>query len=298
METRANHILIGAFTLAVLLAAMLFVLWLSKTSTNAAYYDVKFIGSVSGLPEAGEVRYNGFKVGTVERISFIANEPDAVLVRIKVGQRKDFAVREDSKVSLQLAGITGITYVQIAGGTLKSPKLPVITDPNSPKIPLIKAQGSAIDQLLNSIPSLIAKANTTFDSLNGILTPENQAKVTQILTNLDAGSKDFASAIKNVNKLTHDADGFMTGDGKEMVAQITTAAKKISDAADLGDQVLAENRASINNFTTQGLSQLATFVVEARQLVATLDRIARHVESDPAGFVLGGSRGQEIPVRK
>jgi phospholipid/cholesterol/gamma-HCH transport system substrate-binding protein len=90
----------------------------------------------------------------------------------------------------------------------------------------------------------------------------------------------------------------MNGDGKEMVAQITAAAKSITDAADLGDQVLAENRASIDNFTSQGLSQLATFVVEARQLVATLDRIARHVESDPAGFVLGGSRGQEIPVRK
>lgn len=298
METRANHILIGAFTLGVMLAAMLFVLWLSKTSANAAYYDVKFIGSVSGLPEAGEVRYNGFKVGTVERISFIANEPEAVLVRIKVGQRKDFAVREDSKVSLQLAGITGITYVQIAGGTLKSPKLPVITDANSPKIPLIKAQGSAIDQLLNSIPALIAKANTTFDGLNGILTPDNQTKVTQILTNLDAGSKDFASAIKNINKLSSDADGFVTGDGKQMVAQITAAAKSITEAANLGDEVLSENRASINNFTSQGLSQLATFVVEARQLVATLDRIARHVESDPAGFVLGGARGQEIPVRK
>ena len=83
-----------------------------------------------------------------------------------------------------------------------------------------------------------------------------------------------------------------------MVDQITTAAKSFADAADLGEQVLTENRASINNFTAQGLSQLATFVVEARQLVATLDRIAQHVESDPAGFVLGGSRGQEIPVRK
>jgi len=298
METRANHILIGAFTLGVLLAAMGFALWLSKTSSNAAYYDVKFVGSVSGLPEGGEVRYNGFKVGTVQKIGFIEKEPEAVLVRIEVGQRKDFVIRQNSKVSLQLAGITGITYIQIAGGTVDSPELPVITNPDSRKVPLINAEGSAIDQLMNSVPALIAKATTTFDRINGILTPENQAKVNDILANLDAGSKDLASALKSMNKLSADADGFVTGDGKKMTDQITAAAKSISDAADLGDQVLAENRAAINNFTTQGLAQLGTFVVEARQLVQTLDRIAQHVESDPAGFVLGGSRGQEIPVRK
>ena len=71
METRANHILIGAFTLGVVLAAMGFVLWLSKSTAHGSYYDVKFVGSVSGLPEAGEVRYNGFKVGTVEKISIV-----------------------------------------------------------------------------------------------------------------------------------------------------------------------------------------------------------------------------------
>lgn len=173
-----------------------------------------------------------------------------------------------------------------------------MTDPKSSQVPLIVAQGSAIDQLMNSVPALIAKATTTFDRLNTILDADNQGKIDRILTNLETGSKDFASAIKNVDKLSADADGFMTGDAHKMVDQITTAAKSFADAADLGEQVLTENRASINNFTAQGLSQLATFVVEARQLVATLDRIAQHVESDPAGFVLGGSRGQEIPVRK
>ncbi|HXZ67057.1 MAG TPA: MlaD family protein [Alphaproteobacteria bacterium] len=298
METRANHILIGAFTLSVVLAAMGFVLWLSKTTANGSYYDVKFIGSVSGLPEAGEVRYNGVKVGTVQRISFVPKEPDAVIVRIKVEQRSDFAVRKDSLVSLQLTGITGITYVQIAGGTLKSPKLPIVTDPKSTNVPLIEAHGSAMDQLMNSIPALVAKATITFDRLNGILNADNQAKVDRILTNLEAGSKDFASAIKSLNKLSTDADGFMTSDARKLVEELTRAAKSMGDAADLGDQVLAENRAAINNFTTEGLSQLATFVVEARQLVATIDRIAQHVESDPAGFVLGGSRGQEIRVGK
>jgi phospholipid/cholesterol/gamma-HCH transport system substrate-binding protein len=299
METRANHVMIGAFAFIVTMLAFAFILWLSKVNlaTQYAYYDVRFHGSVSGLPVGGEVRYNGVKVGTVEKIGFVPTEPDAVHVLVKIEQRKDFAVREDSQASLQFLGITGLTYVQIAGGSLGSPKLAIIDNPQG-KVPVIIAQNSAISQVVDAIPVLLSKATTTFDRLNAILDKNNQEKINQIIANLADGSKEFGSAIKSINKLSNDTDAFMTGDGQTLVRQLTSAAKSISAAADLGDQVLTENRATINDFSEQGLAQFGTFVVEARQLVATLDRIAQHVESDPAGFVLRGAHAQEVPVRK
>ena len=54
METRANYILIGAFTIAGILGALGFFLWLAKfeVSRQYAYYDVLF-DNVSGLSAAG-----------------------------------------------------------------------------------------------------------------------------------------------------------------------------------------------------------------------------------------------------
>jgi hypothetical protein len=44
METRASYVLIGSFTLAILAAAFLFVLWIGKLSFDREwdYYDIVF----------------------------------------------------------------------------------------------------------------------------------------------------------------------------------------------------------------------------------------------------------------
>ena len=54
METRANYVLIGAFTLAGILGTLGFILWLAKVQVDRqfAYYDIRF-ESVSGLGAAG-----------------------------------------------------------------------------------------------------------------------------------------------------------------------------------------------------------------------------------------------------
>jgi len=64
METRANFVLIGAFTLFGILGSLGFFLWLAKVEVDRqyAYYDILF-ENVSGLGEAGDVRYNGLPVG-------------------------------------------------------------------------------------------------------------------------------------------------------------------------------------------------------------------------------------------
>lgn len=54
METRANYILIGAFTLLSMLGALGLFLWLAKVEIDRqyAYYDILF-EDVSGLGAAG-----------------------------------------------------------------------------------------------------------------------------------------------------------------------------------------------------------------------------------------------------
>ena len=75
METKANYVLIGAFTLGVVAFALLFALWAARWSSQQAWdvYDVVFNEAVTGLSEGGTVQYNGIAVGTVEDLSLMPN---------------------------------------------------------------------------------------------------------------------------------------------------------------------------------------------------------------------------------
>ncbi|HJP20349.1 MAG TPA: MlaD family protein, partial [Alphaproteobacteria bacterium] len=123
METRANHMLIGAFVLLVVAGIFGFVIWLAKIEIDREFasYHIYFEGSVSGLNKAGEVRYKGIPVGSVKEIVIDPKNPNRVRVRIEVVANTP--VREDSEATLELQGITGVSYVQLSGDDPKSPKL-------------------------------------------------------------------------------------------------------------------------------------------------------------------------------
>ena len=71
METRANYVLIGTFTLVTTVLLLLFALWASNFSAerNWREYMVVFTEPVTGLTEGGSVQYNGLAVGTVESLN-------------------------------------------------------------------------------------------------------------------------------------------------------------------------------------------------------------------------------------
>ena len=65
MGTRANYIVTGAFTLAVIVGVFGFIFWFQNTggSSARASYRVVFAGSVSGLRTGASVLFNGIRVG-------------------------------------------------------------------------------------------------------------------------------------------------------------------------------------------------------------------------------------------
>src|SRR5919204_431373 len=79
METRANYVLIGAFTLAVIAAAFGFVLWFQSLHTTKLRSPLRvvFEGPASGLRNGGSVNFNGIRIGEV-----ISVKLDNVMARV------------------------------------------------------------------------------------------------------------------------------------------------------------------------------------------------------------------------
>jgi phospholipid/cholesterol/gamma-HCH transport system substrate-binding protein len=113
METRANYVLIGLFSILSVIAAAIFILWIANSGINkqTSPYDVVFEGPVRGLEVGGEVRFNGIKVGEVTDLTLSPENPKDVIARIVVQSSTPISIT--SVAELEPAGLTGTAYVQI-----------------------------------------------------------------------------------------------------------------------------------------------------------------------------------------
>lgn len=124
-----------------------FVLWLGKTEVDreVARYNIYFSGSVAGLGVGGDVRFNGIKVGSVSQI--LIDRQDTSRVRVIAEVAGDTPIREDSEATLQLQGITGVSFVQITPGSREAAILPVVAGRDMSKYPTIRSRTSTIEAL-------------------------------------------------------------------------------------------------------------------------------------------------------
>lgn len=312
METKANHVLIGAFALVVITAAFGFVIWLAKIQIDQerAYYDIYFEESVSGLSVAGDVRYQGIKVGQVTDIQIAPARQGEVRVRIEVDA--ETPVKTDTVARLEYQGVTGVAFVQLTGGSDEAELLRVAS---ADEIPVIQSQESAISALFAGAPELIDRAVILVSRLSELVSEENQQSITNLLNNFEtvsdsvAGrsaeieelivnanrmSADLAETSKNLNqlaarldKVAQSTDEVVNEDLKNLLADARSAARSIDAAGTELTLLVEESRPAVRDFSAGGLQQFSQFITEARTLVATLERLADRVESDPARFLLG-----------
>lgn len=267
METKANFVLIGAFTLAGFLGLLGFLMWFAKLQVNRQfdYYDI-FFTEVSGLDVSSNVRFAGLVVGRVIDMELSGQDDGAVRTRIEV--REHTPIRIDSRASIEVQGVTGVADVAITAGTPGN-RLLEASGPNG--VPVIPANRSVLQTLSDQGPEMIERLNHVAAQLTVLLGDDNQARVRNILTNVENSSGNLDSAMADIASAT-DAIG--------------KAADSITAFGDKLDGISGAAETTLGNIDTA----LATFTATAGKADATLD--AATVTLDEArGYVSGDLRG-------
>jgi phospholipid/cholesterol/gamma-HCH transport system substrate-binding protein len=195
METKANYVVIGAFTLAVIAGAFLFVLWFSGASKTAEHktYRIVFIGSVSGLSRGSTVLFNGLNVGAVTSIGFMEKDPSRVVASIDIAGNTP--IKKDTKARLESQGLTGVAALALIGGAETAPALEAGPD-GAP--PIIYADRSDFQNLLENVQRLSAKADAVLEKADKLL-GDNSPAITDTLANVDTFSKALANSSSGLN---------------------------------------------------------------------------------------------------
>ncbi len=196
METKANYVLIGAFTLAVIAGGFLFVLWFSGASKTAEHktYRIVFTGSVSGLTRGSTVLFNGLNVGAVTSIDFLEKDPSRVAALIDIAGRTP--VKTDTKARLESQGLTGVAAIALTGGEESAP--PALEPGPNGELPVINADRSDFQNLLENVQRLSAKADDVLEKADKLI-GDNGPAITDTLKNVDTFSKALADNSSGIN---------------------------------------------------------------------------------------------------
>ena len=305
METRANYVLIGAFTILATVCLLLFALWAAKFSSDRNWreYQVIFNEPVTGLTEGGGVQYNGIAVGTVDKLRLDAEDARRVIALLKV--KADTPVKVDTKAKLSQQGITGVPFIQLTGG---SPGAARLEPTANNEIPIIRTEPSALQNIADTANKLVAR-------LDKLLSEENIARISNTLDNLEEAtssisgkSEDISQLIVNARQLTetlnltaNNANGAIEGFDRNLVDRLPpimdkldAAVAKMDSAAGNADALIAENRPAVRNFANDGLGQLGPTLSELRRLVRDLRTLSDRLENRPARFILGRDAPKEF----
>lgn len=305
METRANHVLIGAFTLGVVLSAVLFALWAAKYTSERSYdeYDVVFQEAVTGLSVGSQVLYSGISVGAVRTLSLDRDDPRRVIARVRLGA--DTPVRTDTRAKLTMTGLTGVAVIQLSGG---SPGAPMLEPGPNGEVPRIATEPSALQ-------NIAASASEIVDRVNRVLSDANVERVSRTLEQLDqvtgalaAERGELAALVRNareasarLNQTLASADktlqGIDAGLVKELpqiVAKLDRTLTALEAASQDAEAILGDNREAIAAFADEGLGQVGPTLRQLRGLIRDLDDLADRIEDNPAGYLLGKEQPEEF----
>jgi phospholipid/cholesterol/gamma-HCH transport system substrate-binding protein len=262
METKANYIVTGMFTLAVIVGAFGFIFWFQNSSGSGtrAEYRVVFDGSVSGLRTGAAVTFNGIRVGEVAQLGLDARDPRKVVALLMLD--RTVPVRSDTKVGLQFQGLTGLAEVSLTGGSADA--APLVADGARP--PTIYAGAGASADVTQEARDVLAR-------IDGLVA-DNETALHVSLRNIETVTSTLAQNSERLDKVMAGLES-LTGSGNDS-GQIGQAAESIRHLAD-----------DLDKQSNSGLKQFEAFAVDGRRTLAELNKAIKNIDEHPSRLIFG-----------
>ena len=310
MEPKVNYTLVGLFIALLGAATVTGVLWLSRTDYRGVYdrYYTFMDESVSGLSRDSYVKYQGVEVGRVKEIALDPNNPEQV--RLGLDLVRGTPVKEDTVAVLETQGLTGITIVNLRGGSRASPLLSAKPGERYPNIKIepkfYSQQNGSLGRLttkeqitaqLANLTNLTQDARSLLDAQSRADLKRTLAALAQVTQTLALHRSELAGAVAQSEAA---ADRFAAVGKKldeklpelfEQASANLRGLERMTDQLALAGATLNStvdgSRGDIAQFTGQTLAEAGLLVGELRQLTATLQKVSSDLEREPSALIFG-----------
>lgn len=298
METRANYVVVGIFTLLAVLAAFAFVYWTAALGDRGETVLLRFKipGSASGLARGSFVMFNGVRVGEIQRVYIDRTNPSAAVADAMVDQLTP--VTRSTKAIIGLAGLTGTANVEMNGSSLNEPSL--FTEAAAKgEVPEIVANPSAVTNLLETAQNIATRMDAVLTQVEGFtkdarqpLTQtalnvekftsalaENADGIDKFLTNVSALAEDLSRLSARLEGATTQIDKILKAVDESKIASIVdnadVFARNLSESSKQFDEVISGAEGALTELNkllgsgdAQGVMAQATETLKSYRLLA------------------------------
>ncbi len=307
METRANHLWVGAVTLALLAAMALAIVWIARLGQGAVNeYDIFYAQSVSGLANGSQVAYAGVPVGQVIDIALSDDNPEFVRVRIRV--RDEVPILVGTTATIQ-SSFTGVSTILLDGARGGAPAITCETTACPEDRPLIPPKDGGINALLNNAPLLLERLATLTENLNILLGPGNQEQISGILENsnrltgelasaapqiegtmeeLQVTLREASSALAAFEQTAASTDKLINQEGPALAAELRGTLASANQAAAALAATLEDTRPAAQQLRETTLPAAEAMLQDLRRTSRTLRTLTERIENEGAGALIGG----------
>lgn len=263
METRANYVIVGIFTLAAILAAFGFVYWSAAVDGRGetAELRIRIPGSASGLGRGSAVLYNGVKVGDVSRVYIDALNPTDAIADTRIDVRTP--ITTSTQADIGLAGLTGQANIELKGSRLSEPSL-IEEAAKKNMVAEITANPSAVTNLLQTAQDIFKRADSVLGELEGF-TKEARGPLTDSVNNVKTFTDGLA---KNADAIDN------------LLASVSTLSKTLDSASVKLDSTLTSAEDLLNSVDRDELREIITNVTKFTKTLSD--------SSDKLGTVVSG----------
>ena len=297
MEAKTNYTIVGLAVLILTGALLATGLWLSVGFEQKKYhtYAVHIREAVAGLSEQSPVKYNGVKVGVVNKIQLNRHDPRQVVILLHI--EEGTPITDSTSATLISQGITGTTYVGLSASTDNLTPLRAL--PGEP-FPVIPAKPSLFHQLDMVLKEVSDSVNKVSKQIGEVFTKDNIENVHQSLNNIKSVTHVFAENSEHINHSLKNVDTLLknislaskefpelTKELKQSLVKMQNMASSINTAGNKVSKTMESGKTTVDKISQEVVPTAVGLLRRLNHVTANLEKVSAEIRQNPAVILRG-----------
>lgn len=203
----SKELKIGVFVVVVLTASFFLINYLrGEDIMNREIELVSQYDNVEGLVASAPVFIKGYKAGKVSEVVY---QPESGNFKVTCSIKKEFAIPEDSRMTIYAVDIMGGKGVRIDLGS--SDDMAKDGDMLQPAFEpgLMEGLSAGIGPLLDKVNHTLDSLGVTVSGVNRVLSEKNTASISRTVAHLERTMADVSQVVANVEGKSKELDQFV-----------------------------------------------------------------------------------------